>query len=81
MKKGFLKAGHMPTLISAFLYFDLSFMAWVILGPLGVQIAKTLHLNPAEKGLMVAIPVLAGAASTACWSIISGQNARASSPN
>ena len=62
MKKGFLKAGHMPTLISAFLYFDLSFMAWVILGPLGVQIAKTLHLNPAEKGLMVAIPVLAGAA-------------------
>ena len=62
MKKGFLKAGHMPTLITAFLYFDLSFMAWVILGPLGVQIAKTLHLNPAEKGLMVAIPVLAGAA-------------------
>jgi NNP family nitrate/nitrite transporter-like MFS transporter len=62
MQKGFIKAGHMPTLISAFLYFDLSFMAWVILGPLGVQIAKTLHLNPAEKGLMVAIPTLAGAA-------------------
>jgi NNP family nitrate/nitrite transporter-like MFS transporter len=62
MNKGFLKAGHMPTLISAFLYFDVSFMTWVILGPLGVQIARTLHLNPAEKGLMVAIPTLAGAA-------------------
>jgi NNP family nitrate/nitrite transporter-like MFS transporter len=62
MNKGFLKAGHLPTLISAFLYFDLSFMVWVILGPLGVQIAKTLDLDPAQKGLMVAVPVLAGAA-------------------
>ena len=62
MNKGFLKAGHLPTLVCAFLYFDLSFMVWVILGPLGVQIAKTLGLNAAEKGLMVAIPVLAGAA-------------------
>jgi NNP family nitrate/nitrite transporter-like MFS transporter len=61
MNKGFLKAGHVPTLFSAFLYFDISFMAWVILGPLGVQIAKTLGLDPAQKGLMVAIPVLAGA--------------------
>ena len=61
MNKGFLKAGHLPTLASAFLYFDLSFMVWVILGPLGVQISKTLGLDPAEKGLMVAIPVLAGA--------------------
>jgi NNP family nitrate/nitrite transporter-like MFS transporter len=61
MNKGFFKAGHLPTLISAFLYFDLSFMVWVILGPLGVQIAKTLGLDPAQKGLMVAVPVLAGA--------------------
>jgi NNP family nitrate/nitrite transporter-like MFS transporter len=61
MNRGFLKAGHLPTLFSAFLYFDLSFMVWVILGPLGVQIAKTLGLDPAHKGLMVAVPVLAGA--------------------
>jgi len=59
--KGFLRAGHLPTLIAAFLYFDLSFMAWVILGPMAVQIAADLGLNPAEKGLMVATPVLAGA--------------------
>ena len=61
MNKGFLKAGHLPTLFAAFLYFDLSFMAWVILGPLAVQIAADLHLTPAQKGLMVALPVLAGA--------------------
>ncbi|MEC4592213.1 MULTISPECIES: nitrate/nitrite transporter [Nitrospirillum] len=61
MNKSFLKAGHLPTLFAAFLYFDMSFMAWVILGPLGVLIAKDLGLSPAQKGLMVAVPVLAGA--------------------
>jgi MFS transporter, NNP family, nitrate/nitrite transporter len=59
--KDFLKAGHTPTLASAFFYFDMSFMVWVLLGSLGVQIAKDLDLNAAEKGLMVAVPVLAGA--------------------
>jgi NNP family nitrate/nitrite transporter-like MFS transporter len=62
MNKGFLRAGHLPTLIAAFLYFDLSFMAWVILGPMAVQIATDLHLDAAQKGFMVATPVLAGAA-------------------
>ena len=61
MKKSFWKAGHAPTLFAAFLYFDMSFMVWVILGPLGVQIASTLGLNAAQKGMMVATPVLAGA--------------------
>lgn len=61
MNKSFWKAGHTPTLIAAFLYFDISFMVWVMLGPLGVQIAKSLGLDAAQKGLMVATPVLAGA--------------------
>jgi NNP family nitrate/nitrite transporter-like MFS transporter len=61
MHKGFLKAGHLPTLVAAFLYFDVSFMTWVLLGPLGVAAARDLHLNPGQKGLMVATPVLAGA--------------------
>lgn len=61
MKTSFWKAGHAPTLFAAFLYFDLSFMVWVMLGPLGVQIAKDLGLSAAQKGLMVATPVLAGA--------------------
>jgi MFS transporter, NNP family, nitrate/nitrite transporter len=59
--KQFMKVGHPPTLFSAFLYFDMSFMVWVLLGPLGVFIAKDLGLTPAQKGLMVAIPVLSGA--------------------
>jgi MFS transporter, NNP family, nitrate/nitrite transporter len=61
MKSSFLRAGHTPTLFAAFLYFDLSFMVWVMLGPLGVQIAADLQLSSAQKGLMVATPVLAGA--------------------
>lgn len=60
-RKSFLKAGHTPTLLAAFLYFDLAFMVWVILGPLGVQIAADLGLTHAQKGFMVATPVLAGA--------------------
>lgn len=59
--KSFWKAGHPPTLIAAFLYFDVSFMVWVLLGPLAPIISKDLLLDPAQKGMMVAIPTLAGA--------------------
>jgi MFS transporter, NNP family, nitrate/nitrite transporter len=55
------KAGHWPTLLAAFLYFDVSFMIWTLLGPLGVQIGESLGLTPQQKGLMVAVPILAGA--------------------
>jgi len=58
---GFWNAGHRPTLIAAFLYFDLAFMVWVLLGPLAPIISKDLGLSPAQKGLMVAVPTLAGA--------------------
>ena len=61
MNQRFWKAGHTPTLFAAFLYFDFSFMVWVLLGPLAVQIAQDLHLSASQKGLMVATPVLAGA--------------------
>lgn len=59
--KDFFKSGHWPTLFAAFFYFDMSFMVWTLLGPLGVQIANDLRLDAAHKGLMVALPVLAGA--------------------
>ena len=52
--------GHKPTVFAAFLHFDLSFMIWVLLGALGVSISETLGLSAAEKGLMVAIPILSG---------------------
>ncbi len=57
----FWKAGHAPTLLASFFYFDLSFMVWVLLGPLAIQISADLQLTPAQKGLMVATPLLAGA--------------------
>jgi len=57
----FWKAGHRPTLFAAFLYFDVAFMCWVMLGPLAPIISKDLGLDPAQKGLMVAVPTLAGA--------------------
>lgn len=56
----FWKAGHLPTLYSAFLYFDVSFMVWVLLGALGNYVSSDLHLNAAQKGLMTAIPLLGG---------------------
>src|SRR3569832_1105834 len=56
----FRKAGHTPTLAAAFLYFDVSFMVWVILGPLGPFIGESLKLSATQKGLMTAVPLLGG---------------------
>ncbi|MEY4500435.1 MAG: hypothetical protein RIS52_325 [Pseudomonadota bacterium] len=61
MTKSFWQSGHRPTLIAAFLYFDVAFMVWVLLGPLAPIISKEMGLTPAQKGLMVAVPTLAGA--------------------
>jgi MFS transporter, NNP family, nitrate/nitrite transporter len=61
MNSAFFKAGHLPTLIACFLYFDASFAVWVLLGPMAVLIAPELNLNAGDKGLMVATPILAGA--------------------
>ncbi|MBI4505112.1 MAG: NarK/NasA family nitrate transporter [Chloroflexi bacterium] len=54
------RTGHVPTLVASFLHFDLSFMLWVLLGALGFCIAESVGLSPAEKGLMVAVPILSG---------------------
>jgi MFS transporter, NNP family, nitrate/nitrite transporter len=58
--RDFRKAGHPPTLFSAFLYFDISFMVWVILGPLGTFIGESFKLSASQKGLLTAIPLLGG---------------------
>ena len=57
----FSQSGHSPTLFSAFLYFDISFMVWVLLGVLGVHIAGDFGLTASQKGLLVAVPILGGA--------------------
>jgi len=59
--KMFLKSGHPPTLLAAFLYFDFSFAVWVLNGAMGPFISEQFHLSPAQIGLMVSIPTLAGA--------------------
>ena len=58
--KSFLKSGHLPTLFAAFLYFDVSFMVWVLLGPLAPFLGEQLHLTATQKGLLTAIPLLGG---------------------
>jgi NNP family nitrate/nitrite transporter-like MFS transporter len=59
----FLSAGHFPTLISAFLYFDMSFMVWMLIGALASFIGAEFGLTDAQKGVMVALPILGGAVS------------------
>src|SRR5438045_882157 len=58
--RDFMKAGHWPSLLSAFLYFDISFMVWVLLGALANSIVPDFKLNDAERGLMLALPLLGG---------------------
>ncbi|UWZ86908.1 nitrate/nitrite transporter [Occallatibacter riparius] len=59
-KTSFAKSGHLPTLVSAFLYFDISFMVWVLFGPLTPFIAEQMHLSATQKGLLTAVPLLGG---------------------
>ena len=59
-KKSFFKTGHFPTLLASFLYFDVSFMIWVLMGPLAPFLAEQMKLNATEKGLLTAIPLLGG---------------------
>src|SRR5215469_4361085 len=57
----FRRAGHWPTLLAAFLYFDVSFMVWVLIGALANSIVADFGLSAAERGLLVAVPILGGA--------------------
>jgi len=56
----FLKSGHKGTLISAFIYSDMSFMVWVLMGPLVVFITQDLNLTESQQYTLVSIPLLAG---------------------
>ena len=55
------RTGHAPSLVAALLHFDVSFMAWVLLGALGAYIGDELGLSASAKGLMVAVPLLSAA--------------------
>ncbi len=59
--KAFLKSGHAPTLAAAFIYFTFSCSIWVLNGAMAPFISETFSLTPAQTGLMLSIPILAGA--------------------
>jgi NNP family nitrate/nitrite transporter-like MFS transporter len=58
--------GHFPTLFMAFLYFDMSFMVWTMLGPLSTEIAEALAshgeiISASQKATLLSLPILSGA--------------------
>ena len=59
--RDFSRAGHLPTLLTALLYFDFCFAVWVLNGAMAPYISQELGLDPAQKGFMVSVPVVAGA--------------------
>jgi len=59
--RSFLKAGHAPTLGAAFFYFAFSCAIWVLNGTMAPFITEAYKLSPAEKGVMLSIPIFAGA--------------------
>jgi NNP family nitrate/nitrite transporter-like MFS transporter len=71
--RDFRKAGHWPSLLCAFLYFDVSFMIWVLIGalavsisadfwpkPEGVSVEEHLRQIAPMKNMMLAVPLLGG---------------------
>jgi len=63
LREGFqsLRSGHWPTLIGAWLHFEISFMVWLLIGAMGIAISEEFNLSASQKGLLVGIPLLGGA--------------------
>lgn len=59
--RNFLKAGHAPTLGAAFFYFAFSCCIWVMNGAMAPFISETYQLSPTQKGIMLSVPIFAGA--------------------
>ena len=59
--QNFLKAGHAPTLGAAFFYFAFSCCIWVMNGAMAPFISETYQLSPTQKGIMLSVPIFAGA--------------------
>jgi NNP family nitrate/nitrite transporter-like MFS transporter len=56
-----LNSGHWPSLLGAWLHFEVSFMVWLLIGALGVFIGEEFGLTATQKGFLVAVPLLSGA--------------------
>ncbi|HSW15771.1 MAG TPA: MFS transporter [Ramlibacter sp.] len=60
-QQSFLKSGHTPTLFAAFLYFTFSCGIWVLNGAMAPFITEAYKLSAAQQGLMLSVPIVAGA--------------------
>jgi MFS transporter, NNP family, nitrate/nitrite transporter len=56
-----LRSGHWPTLLGAWLHFEISFMVWLLIGAMGIAISEEFSLSASQKGLLVGFPLLGGA--------------------
>ena len=61
LSQRFTQSGHLPTLFAAFFYFAFSCCIWVLNGAMAPFIGETFQLSPAQKGLMLSVPIVAGA--------------------
>jgi len=56
-----LRSGHWPSLLGAWLHFEVSFMVWLLIGALSIAIAEEFALSAFQKGVLVGTPLLGGA--------------------
>jgi MFS transporter, NNP family, nitrate/nitrite transporter len=57
----FFNTGHSPTLFAAFFYFAMSCCIWVLNGVMAPFISESLKLTATQTGLMLSVPIFAGA--------------------
>ena len=55
-----LRSGHWPSLLGAWLHFEVSFVVWLLVGALSIPISEEFGLSAFQKGLLVGIPLLGG---------------------
>lgn len=55
-----LRSGHWPSLLGAWLHFEVSFMVWLLVGALSIAISEEFGLSAFHKGVLVGIPMLGG---------------------
>ena len=57
---GALRSGHWPSLLGAWLHFEVSFVVWLLIGALSIPISQEFGLSAFQKGLLVGFPMLGG---------------------
>jgi NNP family nitrate/nitrite transporter-like MFS transporter len=68
------RAGDVPSLLAAFVHFDVSCMVWTILGALGISISESLRLSTSQIGLVVGTPLVAAAVARVTMGILADRH-------